>query len=132
MPERYVVSVSKTLHEKIGEEAGKLKMKRKDYVQSALVFFANRKINPATYDPGREFDLVQILKKSTEQILANMEHQSSTTPKQLVEEIVRGRLLQEAQLNLLIEKLIEPELREKVQKDIINYVENALHHSNER
>lgn len=126
MPERYVVTVSKTLHKKVGEESDRLEMHQKEYVQNALAFFATRKINPATYDPGKEFDLVQLVKRSTEQILAKVDGFHKDLPARLVEEIVRGRLLQEAQLNLLIEKLIEPELRGKVLNDIIEYVENTL------
>ncbi len=126
MPERYVISVSKTLHKKIGEEADKLKMHRKDYVQSALVFFTSRKINPTTYNPGKEFDLIQLVKQSTEQILNKKESGNRASSDQFIEEIIRGRLLQEVQLNILIEKLIEPELREKLHKDVIDYVENNM------
>ena len=132
MAERYVVSVSKTLHEKVGAEVDRLNMSRKEYVQGALVFFTTRKINPVTYDPGKEFDLVQTVKKSTEKVLAKLEQRENNIPKELVEEVVRGRLLQEAQLNLLIEKLIEPELRERVQKDIISYIEDTLHQSTDK
>lgn len=126
MPDRYVVTISKTLHQKVGEESEHLDMHRKDYVQNALAFFANRKINPATYDPGKEFDLVQIVKHNTEHIASLIQEQQQVILVKMTEEIVRGRLLQEAQLNLMIEKLIEPELREQLQREIIEYVEKTL------
>lgn len=126
MPDRYVVTISKTLHQKVGEESDRLDMNRKEYVQNALAFFANRKINPATYDPGKEFDLVQTVKQSMEKIATLIIEQDQDLLMKMTEEIVRARLLQEAQLNLMIEKLIEPEVRENLQKEVIEYVENAL------
>lgn len=129
MAERYVVTVSKTLHQKVGEEADRYELSRKEYVQNALAYFVHRKINPATYEPGKEFDTVQVLKYSTEKIISLIAALEQNRLLEITEEIVRGRLLQETQLNLLIEKFIEPEHREQLQKEIIEYVENVIKNS---
>jgi hypothetical protein len=114
------------MREKVGEEANRLDMKIKDYVQNALVFFVTRKINPATYDPGKEFDLVQIMKQSSDKMLNKIAEQEDNVLMKITEEMIRTRLLQEAQINILIEKLIEPEFKEKMQKEIAEYVEETL------
>lgn len=130
MAERYVVTISKTLHQKVGEESERYDMTMKDYVQNALAFFVNRKINPATYEPGKEFDTIQVLKHSAEKIMHSIANLEQNILLKIAEEVVRGRLLQEAQINLLIEKLIEPENRDQLQKEIIEFVEKTINNSN--
>lgn len=88
--ERYMVTVSKTLRQRVGEESEHYDISMKDDVQNALAFFVNRKIYPATYESGKEFDSVQVLKQSTERIMRSFVNLEQNILLKMAREIVRG------------------------------------------
>lgn len=126
MSKRYVVSISKTRREAVGSEAKKWGLKINQYVEYALLFFSNNKINPEGYSPGKEFDTFQLLASSTANILSKIEDLERSLIQNRSEELLRIKALQEVILNIIIEKNIEPELKNQLQKEIIDYIEETV------
>lgn len=123
MSKRYVISISKTQHEKVSEQSDLYALSMREYCEAALHFFSSRGINPVSYNPAKEFDTVQVLKKSTDRIISFIKFQEQNILSKLIEEVVMVRLLQEGQLNLLIENLVAEEDKVGTQQAIVEYVE---------
>lgn len=125
MYNRKPIPINSTLHNQVTEQADEFDLSIKEYSEAALRFFVQKRINPVTYNPAAEFDLVQLTKKSTEKIISFIKFQEQTIFQRIVEEVVKSRLLQEAELNLLIDRLVEPASRDIVTKDILEHISSA-------
>ena len=126
MTHRKPIPINSTLHNQVTEQADEFDLSIKEYSEAALRFFVQKRINPVTYNPAAEFDLVQLTKKSTDKIISFIKFQEQTIFQRIVEEVVKSRLLQEAELNLLIERLIDdPASRDKVTEDILKHISSV-------
>ncbi|WKN46471.1 BfmA/BtgA family mobilization protein [Tunicatimonas pelagia] len=126
MTKRKPLQINSALHAKYGAEAKNHRMTLKKYAEASMGFFANRGINPLEYSPGQSFDLLQVMKKSTDRIISYIVHQEQTLLSDLTEEVIRNRLYQDALLILLLEVAVEPNQREERMREISTYVEQKI------
>ncbi len=126
MPGRKSLQIDADVHQKVSEQAELADSKLKEYAEASMMFFASRGINPLTYKPRMEFDIIQTQKKSTDKIISFIKHQEQTLLQKITEEVVRGRLYQDALIVLLVDHIIDPNLREEKLKEIVDYVENMM------
>ncbi|MEQ9440344.1 MAG: BfmA/BtgA family mobilization protein [Cyclobacteriaceae bacterium] len=126
MPTRKPLQIDSDLHAKFGSEAKNHQLTLKKYAEASMGFFANRGINPEEYSPGQAFDILQVMKKSTDRIIRYIVHQEQTVLSDLTEEVIRSRLYQDALLILLLEIGVEPDQREERMKQISMYVEEKI------
>ena len=123
---RKPVQIDADVHRKVGQEAKEQGLSFKEYAEQSLLFFANRSLNPATYSPGQTFDLLQVMKKSTDRIISFIVHQEQTLLSDITEEVLRNRLYQDALILLLVEKVVLPEEQGEKLREITAYVEKRI------
>ena len=126
MSNRKPLQIEAEVHQKVQKAAKACGISLKAYAEQSLLFFVNRGINPETYAPGQAFDLMQVMKKSTDRIISFIVHQEQTLLSGITEEVLRSRLYQDALVLLLIENTIAPEDQEKKIGEITAYVEGKI------
>ena len=123
---RKTIQIDGDMHRKFNDEADRLGLSLKKYAEVSMAFFANRGINPEEYSPGQSFDLMQVVKKSTDRIISFIVHQEQTLLSDITEEVVRTRLYQDALIVLVLENTVEPDQRNQKLMEISQYVEQRF------
>ena len=126
MTVRKPLQIDAEVHRRVGEEARRWEVSKKKYAEACLSFFAMRGIDPESYSPGHAFDVVQVMKKSTDRIIGFIKHQEQTLLSDITEEVIRSRLYQDALVLLLVEKLVAPKEQEQRLAEISTYVEERI------
>ena len=126
MTNRKPLQIDAEVHRRVGEEAKRWGISKKEYAEQCLSFFAMRGIDPRSYSPGEAFDVVQVMKKSTDRIISFIVRQEQTLLSDITEEVLRNRLYQDALVLMLVEKLVDPKEREKKLTEITTYVEERI------
>lgn len=126
MTVRKPLQIDAEMHRRVGEEAKRWGMSQKVYAEQCLSFFAMRGIDPSNYSPGQAFDVVQVMKKSTDRIISFMKHQEQTLLSDITEEMLRSRLYQDALVLLMVEKLVPSGEQDQRLSEITTYVEGRI------
>lgn len=100
------INVSSEVHRRIDEEAGRLKLSHKDYLEAAVRFFLDRQLDPRTYQPEATKQMVQ---QAVDRIFSYLVHQEKHLLKDLLIETTKARILGELSVNHLLSLITEDE-----------------------
>lgn len=100
------INVSDRIHQGIDEEAGRLKLSHKDYLEAAASFFLDRQIDPRTYQPETNKQIVQ---QAVDRIFSYLVHQEKHLLKDVLTEATKARILGELSVNHLLTIITEDE-----------------------
>lgn len=100
------VNVSSDIHRQINQEAGRLKLSHKDYLEAAVMFFLNRQIDPRTYQPETS---KQVIQQVVDRLFSYLVHQEKHLLKDLLTEATKARILGELSVNHLLTLITEDE-----------------------
>jgi hypothetical protein len=107
------INVSFAFHKRLDEEARRLGISYKDYLEAAGMFFLSRRLDPRNYRTGQEQDLAQLLMETAEQITQRMGQQEQHIFKVLHEESAKARILSELSVSHLLKLLSQDETQLK-------------------
>jgi hypothetical protein len=107
------INVSAAFHQRLDEEARRLKISYKDYLEAAGMFFLARRIDPRNYRAGQEQDLVAFLSEAIERIIALLVHQEQHILHDIHEESAKSRILSELSVSHLLRLLSQDEAQLK-------------------
>ncbi len=96
------INVSDAFHEKISGEANRLKMSKKEYLETATEFFIARKIDPRQYVPGQNNELMLSLLETVNTILDFLESEKKSILNAVFHETLKSRILTEIAINNLL------------------------------
>ena len=116
MSTRKKVNVSESLHEQVTQEARRLKLSRKDYLEAAVAFFMTRHLDPRTYQPETS---KQVIQQAVDRVLSYLVFQEKNLLQALHAESTKARILSELSVNHLLTLIAEDEtvLRQLQQQD---------------
>lgn len=101
-------------------------LSKKAFVEEAILFFARNNISPENYSPCREFDQVQLIRKSTERIIGVLQQQERDAFSGLLSEILRNQVAVQALINLVIDYAVEPARQNAVAQRVQEYIHEQL------
>jgi hypothetical protein len=113
------INVSFAFHKRLDEEARRLGISYKDYLEAAGMFFLSRRLDPRNYRAGQEQDLAQLLMEALERITALLAHQEKHMLSAMYQESAKGRILSELSVSHLLRLLSqnEAQLKQLQQQD---------------
>ena len=121
------INVSQAFHQRLDEEARRLDISYKDYLEAAGMFFLARRIDPRNYRAGQEQDLVALLSEAVERIIALLVHQEQHISTALHEESAKSRILSELSVSHLLRLLSQDEAQLKqLQQQDQQYLSDRL------
>jgi hypothetical protein len=100
------INVSDRIHQGIDEEAGRFRLSHKDYLEAAASFFLDRQIDPRTYQPETNKQIVQ---QAVDRIFSYLVHQEKHLLKDVLTEATKARILGELSVNHLLTIITEDE-----------------------
>ena len=105
------INISLTVHASISQEAERLQMSHKDYVEAAVDFFASHRIDPRAYAPNQVQDVAMIVQQAVDRIFSYLVFQEKHLLQNVLEEVVKGRVLNEIAVNnaLLLSEVSDEE-----------------------
>lgn len=101
------VNVSPAVHQCIEQEAKRLKLSHRQYLEAAAMFFLDRRIDPRTYQPETAKQVVQ---QVVDRIFSYLVHQEKHLLKDLLTEVTKARILSELSVNHLLTLVAEDEV----------------------
>ena len=105
-------------------------LSKKGFVEEAILFFARNNISPKGYSPCREFDQVQLIRKSTERIVGLLQQQEREVFSTLLTEILRNQVAVQALMNLVVDASVEPGRQAAVAERIQAYIREHMEQLN--
>ena len=93
------INISLTGHTSISQEAERLQMSHKDYVEATVAFFASHRIDPCAYAPNQVQDVAMIVQKAVDRIFSYLVFQEKHLLQHVLEEVVKARVLNEIAVN---------------------------------
>ena len=113
------INVSFAFHKRLDEEARRLGISYKDYLEEAGMFFLSRRLDPRNYRVGQEQDLAQLLMEAVERITALFAHQEKHMLSAMFEESAKARILSELSVSHVLRLLSqnEAQLKQLQQQD---------------
>lgn len=113
------INVSGAFHQRLDEEARRLKISYKDYLEAAGMFFLARRIDPRNYRAGQEQDLAELITEAVGQIAHLLIHQEQHMLRSIHEESAKARILSELSVSHLLRLLSkdEAQLQQLQQQD---------------
>lgn len=97
----YRVRISEKVYTQLHEISKENKLSMKDYTESSIQFFSSRNLNPKKFELGKEYDITREVRKSVDRVLGFIITQEKGILKNILNELVRGRLLSEILINNL-------------------------------
>ena len=101
------VNVSPAVHQRVEQEAKRLKLSQRQYLEATAVFFLDRQIDPRTYQPETTKQVVQ---QVVDRIFSYLVHQEKNLLKDLLTEVTKARILSELSVNHLLTLVAEDEV----------------------
>jgi hypothetical protein len=98
------VNVSPTVHQRIEQEAKRLKLSHRQYLEATAMFFLDRQIDPRTYQPETTKQAVQ---QAVDRIFSYLVHQEKHLLKDLLAKVTKARILSELSVNHLLTLVAE-------------------------
>lgn len=119
------VNISSQVHHLLTEEAGRLNLSRKDYIEAAVQFFSERQSNPTTYQPE---ETKKMLQEVIDRLFSYLVHQEKHLLKKLLEEATKARILGEVSANhlLTLRAQDDPSTFEQLQQQDQQYLAQRL------
>lgn len=101
------INVSLEVHRQIDQEAGRLNLSHKNYLEAAATFFLDRQLDPRTYQPETTKLMVQ---QVVDRLFSYLIHQEKHLLKDLLTETTKARILGELSVNHLLTLITEDEV----------------------
>ena len=101
-------------------------LSKKTFAEEAILFFSRNNICPKGYHPGREFDQVQLIRKSTDRIIGFVQQQEQEVFSGLLAEILHNQIAVQALINLVVDYAVEPSRQQAVAQRIQEYIQEHL------
>lgn len=101
-------------------------LSKKNFAEEAILFFASRQLNPKGYQPGSEFDQLQLIQRNTERIIGFVQQQEQESLTVLLSEILRSQVAMQALINLVVDYAVEPKRQEAVAQRIETYIREQM------
>jgi hypothetical protein len=100
------INVSLEVHHQIDQEAERLNLSHKGYLEAAVTFFLDRQLDPRTFQPETNKQAIQQI---VDRIFSYLIHQEKHLLKDLVTEATKARILGELSVNHLLTLITEDE-----------------------
>ena len=100
------VNVSPEMHRRVDQEAERLKLSHKDYLEAAATFFLDRQLDPRTYQPEATKQMVQ---QAVDRIFSYLVQQEKHLLQDLLTEATKARILGELSVDHLLTLIAEDE-----------------------
>ena len=120
------LKIDAQVDEQLQTAARHFSLSKKTFAQEAILFFSRHQISPIDYHPGREFDQVQLIRKSTERIIGFVEQQEREVFAGLLAEVLRNQVAVQALINLVVDYAVEPHQQEVVASRIQEYIREHM------
>ena len=118
------INVSLEVHRQIDQEAGRLNLSHKGYLEAAATFFLDRQLDPRTYQPETNKQAIQQI---VDRIFSYLIHQEKHLLKDLLNEAIKARILGELSVNHLLTLITEDEATfQHLQKQDQQYLAERL------
>jgi mRNA-degrading endonuclease RelE of RelBE toxin-antitoxin system len=121
------INVSYAFHKRLEEEARRLDISYKEYLEAAGMFFLSRRIDPCQYQDGQQQDLAQMLTEAVERITSLFVYQEERMLRAVHEESAKARILGELAVSHLLRLLSQNEAQlQKLQAQDQQYLAERL------
>lgn len=119
------VNISHEHHHRLSEEARRLKLSHKDYVEAAVQFFSGRQLHPQTYQPEATKKMLQ---EAIDRLFSYLVHQEKHLLQTLLQEAAKARILGEVTANhlLTLQTQDDPSTFEQLQQQDQHYLAQRL------
>ena len=103
------INVSPTFHKRLDQEAKRLKLSYKEYLEAAGEFFIVRKIDPRAYHAGQNDEFSQLLRLAVDRIFSYLVFQEQNILRAMHTEASKARIMGELSVNHLLTLITEDE-----------------------
>ena len=103
------INVSYAFHRRLDQEAGRLKLSYKEYLEAAGEFFIARKLDPRQYQAGQQDEFAQLLRLAVDRIFSFLVFQEQHILRAIHTEASKARIMGELSVNHLLRLLTEDE-----------------------
>ena len=113
------INVSDTFHQRLDQEAQRLGLSYKEYLEAAGEFFLSRKVDPLSYEVGQQDEFTQLLRSALDRIFSYLVFQEKNILRELHSEAGKARIMGELAVNHLLTLVAEDEtsLKQLQQQD---------------
>lgn len=126
MADTIVVRIDRNVDDKSKEMAAKLDMPKKKFIEEAAMFFARNNISPVGFSPSADFDVSQLVKKSTDRIISFFRYQEKEMIAPLALQVLRTQIAIQALMNLLIDLNVPAKDQADVAKRLEEYITSTV------
>ena len=120
------LKIDAAVDEQLQTAARHFALSKKAFAEEAILFFAKNNISPRGYSPCREFDQVQLIRKSTDRIIGMFQQQGQESFAGLLAEILRSQVSVQALINLVVDYAVEPEMQNTVAQRVQDYIQQHM------
>lgn len=120
------LKIDARVDEQLQAAARHFSLSKKTFAQEAILYFSTQQISPKDYRPGREFDLAQLIVKSTDRITRIVEQQERELFSGLLAEVLRNQVAVQALINLVVDCAVEPLQQPVVAQRIQAYIREHM------
>ena len=103
------INVSNAFHRRLDQEAERLKLSYKEYLEAAGEFFIARKLDPRVYQAGQNDEFAQLLRLAVDRIFSYLVFQEQHILRAMHTEATKARILGELSVNHLLTLVTEDE-----------------------
>jgi hypothetical protein len=113
------INVSDTFHQRLDQEAQRLGLSYKEYLEAAGEFFLSRKVDPRSYEVGQQDEFTQLLRSAVDRIFSYLVFQEKNILREIHSEAGKARIMSELAVNHLLTLVAEDEtsLKQLQQQD---------------
>ena len=104
------INVSNAFHRRLDQEAERLKLSYKEYLEAAGQFFISRKLDPRDYQAGQNDEFAQLLRLAVDRIFSYLVFQEQHILRAMHTEATKARILGELSVNHLLTLITEDEV----------------------
>lgn len=122
------INVSNAFHRRLDQEAERLKLSYKEYLEAAGEFFIARKLDPRVYQAGQNDEFAQLLRLAVDRIFSYLVFQEQHILRAMHTEATKARILGELSVNHLLTLVTEDEATfRQLQQQDQQYLAERLH-----
>lgn len=129
MKVRKSVLISEEIYTDLTAAAQKQQLSIKDFTQAALVFFIHKNLNPQTYEPTQSLDLLLQMQKQHADLMQVLDGLNKEVFQSFFGQLQKSRLLQEALLSVVLDKLLD---QEDEREEILSQIASHMHMEKEK
>ncbi len=104
------INVSNAFHRRLDQEAERLKLSYKEYLEAAGEFFISRKLDPRAYQAGQNDEFARLLRLAVDRIFSYLVFQEQHILRAMHTEASKARILGELSVNHLLTLITEDEV----------------------